>query len=130
MNSNFDWDFQDGFVGEQLVFDLLTGGRRVEVKTDRKWIETGNVYIETSCWSNKTNAFEPSGLITTEADYWAFVLEGLVLMVHTVDLRMAAVTFGKPVSCNIDPNPSKGFLIQIPHLLFTVKKRARGLDYE
>ena len=35
--SSFDLDFGYGRKGEQLVDELLTGGRTVEVKRDRKW---------------------------------------------------------------------------------------------
>ena len=44
-NSSFDIDFGYGRKGEQLVEELLTGGRTVEVKRDRKWWITNNIYI-------------------------------------------------------------------------------------
>jgi hypothetical protein len=64
-----------GRKGETLVEELLTGGRTVEVKRDRKWWITNNLYIEVECWFNKSKSWEPSGLSVTEAAYWAFVLE-------------------------------------------------------
>ena len=36
-NSSFDLDFGYGRKGELLVEELLTGGKTVEVKRDRKW---------------------------------------------------------------------------------------------
>jgi hypothetical protein len=44
-NSDFDLDYRNGVQGENLVNTLLTGGKTVEVKTDFKWINTGNLYI-------------------------------------------------------------------------------------
>ena len=41
-----------------------------EVKADRKTRTTGNMVIEYEC-SNK-----PSGITTTEADYWAYFIDG------------------------------------------------------
>ena len=44
--SDFDLDLSVGHEGESLVNELLTGGKTVEVKTDLKWKDTGNLYIE------------------------------------------------------------------------------------
>ena len=48
-DSNWDLDLRAGLSGESKVADLLSLDT-VEVKTDRRWWETGNVYIETECW--------------------------------------------------------------------------------
>jgi hypothetical protein len=60
--SSFDLDFGYGRKGEQLVDELLTGGRTVEVKRDRKWAKTNNLYIETECFFKKIEDWAPSGL--------------------------------------------------------------------
>ncbi len=57
--------------------------KRFEVKRDRRWHETGNLYIEVECWYNSTQSWQASGIAVTEADYWAFVLEESVLMIPT-----------------------------------------------
>ncbi len=69
--SSFDLDFRYGYAGEQLVEELLTNGKTVEVKRDRRWHETGNLYIEVECWYNSTQSWQASGIAITEADYWA-----------------------------------------------------------
>jgi len=81
--SDWDLDLTHGQVGEALVNDLLTGGFTVEVKRDRRWAETGNLYIETYCWYNLEQAWKESGILVTKADYWAFVLNETVLMIPT-----------------------------------------------
>ena len=53
----------------------------------------------------------------TKADRWAFVLEGLVVIVSTDDLKKAIDKFGRSVSNKIEPNPSKGFLITLNDLI-------------
>ncbi len=58
------------------INQLLTNGKTIEVKTDLKWKNTGNLYIETVCWSHNNSEWYPSGISTTKAEYWAFVLEG------------------------------------------------------
>lgn len=115
--SSFDLDFSYGREGEQLVEELLTGGKTIEVKRDRKWHITGNLYIEVSCWYMRSESWEPSGVMVTKAAYWAFVLEGSVLMVPTDNVRYAIQNYGREITCEIPPNRSKGYLITVDDLM-------------
>jgi hypothetical protein len=65
---NFDIDLKYGFDGETMVLGVLNGAHKVEVKTDMAAHRTGNIAVEFRCNG------KPSGISTTEADYWAFVL--------------------------------------------------------
>lgn len=120
--SSFDLDLSYGQEGETLVQDLLTQGKRVEVKRDRKWKDTGNVYVETECYFMKLKDWAPSGLSVTEAEYWAFVLEDSVFMVPTDVLRYAIKEFGLEITCDIPPNKSRGYLLTVRELLKSVKE--------
>lgn len=111
--SDFDLDLAVGQEGEALVEQLLTGGTTVEVKTDLKWKETGNLYIETVCWSHNNGNWYLSGLSSTKAKYWAFVLEGATLLVPTDVLKQVVTARGRAITCNIPPNPSKGYLVKV-----------------
>jgi hypothetical protein len=115
--SDWDLDLTHGQVGEALVNDLLTGGFTVEVKRDRRWAETGNVYIETKCWYNSEDRWKDSGLLVTKADYWAFVLGETVLMLPTKKVFEACLTYGKRIDCKIEPNPSTGYLVKVVDLI-------------
>lgn len=65
----FDIDLQYGQVYEKQVADMLQTSR-IEVKTERGlWAKTGNIVIEFES-RNK-----PSGIQTTEAEYWFHNLE-------------------------------------------------------
>jgi hypothetical protein len=121
-NSSFDLDFGYGRKGEKLVEELLTEGKRIEVKRDRKWNKTGNLYIEVECWFLKTQSWEASGLMVTEAEYWAFVLEKGVLMVPTDHVHHAIKKAGREITCDIPPNKSKGYLITVDDLLTAMKE--------
>jgi hypothetical protein len=120
--SSFDLDFRYGYAGEQLVEELLTNGKTVEVKRDRRWHETGNLYIEVQCWYNSTQSWQASGIAVTEADYWAFVLEENVLMIPTVNVIQAINKYGRQITCEIPPNKSRGFLITVNDLLSVMGK--------
>ena len=120
--SSFDLDFRYGYAGEQLVEELLTNGKTVEVKRDRRWHETGNLYIEIECWYNSTESWQASGIAVTEADYWAFVLEESVLMIPTINVIQAINQHGRQITCEIPPNESRGFLITVNDLLTVMRK--------
>ena len=120
--SDFDLDYTFGAVGESLVNDLLTGGKTVEVKRDRRWWVTGNIFIEVQCWHNSTMSWEDSGLSVTKADYWAFVLESGVILVPTNHVKYAVKVSGKRINCTIEPNNSRGYLIKAEDLLNAMKE--------
>jgi hypothetical protein len=72
---DFDLDFTRGQVGEKLVGSFLESleGGTIEVKTDYRIAETGNVYVET--WQYRLPGAvdkKQSGINTTKADYWVF----------------------------------------------------------
>lgn len=120
--SDFDLDYTFGAVGESLVNDLLTGGKTVEVKRDRRWWVTGNIFIEMECYFTGTESWAPSGLAITKADYWAFVLESGVILVPTNHVKYAVQLAGRAVTCDIEPNRSKGYLIKAEDLLNAMKE--------
>ena len=120
--SDFDLDYTFGAVGEALVNDLLTGGKTVEVKRDRRWWVTGNIFIEVQCWHNSTMSWEDSGLSVTKADYWAFVLESGVILVPTNHVKYAVKVSGKRINCTMEPNNSRGYLIKAEDLLNAMKE--------
>ncbi len=119
--SDFDLDLSYGQAGESLVNELLTGGKTVEVKRDRKWHSTGNIYIECQCYYLGTESWQDSGLLTSKASYWAFVLNQMVILVTYDDLVKTVAKFGKRAECKIEPNYSRGYLITVEHLLEIVK---------
>jgi hypothetical protein len=125
-NSSFDLDFSYGQAGENLVEELLTQGKTIEVKRDRKWHSTGNVYVEVECWYMRTESWEPSGVMVTKAEYWAFVLEKGVLMVPTDHVLYAIKNFGREITCEIPPNRSKGYLITVDDLLTAMRDLKDG----
>ena len=64
-DSRFDINLLEGKVSESELSDIL---QTVEVKKDYKTHKTGNVAVEFE------SRGKPSGIATTEAEWWAFVL--------------------------------------------------------
>lgn len=118
--SDWDIDLRAGEVGESKIADLLSLDT-VEVKTDRRWKDTGNLYIETECYYKNSQSWEFSGLSVSKATHWAFVLEDSVLIVPLFRLKEAVYDSGREITCNIPPNPSRGYLITPEVLLEYIK---------
>lgn len=123
---SWDLDFRDGLTGESKIADLLSIDT-VEVKTDRRWHQTNNIYIETECYYQNSQDWRPSGMKVSQATHWAFVLEDSILLIPLHRLREAVYTVGKPITCDIPPNPSKGYLVTPAQLLEYVRQ-AREIE--
>lgn len=119
--SDFDLDFANGKQGEDLVEALLTNGKTVEVKRDLRWQDTGNLYIEYTCYYQRSDSWEWSGIMVTKADYWAFVLGTGVLLVPTPLLKGVCMASKRVAETRIPPNPSKGYLITVDDLILAMK---------
>lgn len=67
MNKQFDIDLSFGQQGETWL-TLLADERKLEVKRDRLWHKTGNIFFE--CLYKG----EQSGVLATAADYFCYIL--------------------------------------------------------
>lgn len=85
---DFDIDMRYGEDGERVVSAFLHGllDGTVEVKSDARAIETQRVYIEGEC--KRRDGWQPSGIRSTFADYWALVIgESVVIGIPSDVLR-------------------------------------------
>lgn len=116
--SDWDVDLRYGQQGEIYVNNLLSSPiESVECKRDRRWRETGNVFIETDCYTAGADCWYPSGISTTKATHWAFILDENVLIFPTYAIRLAIQTFGKAVPMRRADYSTKGYLLPILKLL-------------
>lgn len=76
----FDFTLKEGQAKEQWMQELLGSTEpRVETKWDRPSLETGNLYVEYQDDPDAKGIWKPSGIATTEADCWIFILGDPVL---------------------------------------------------
>jgi len=116
--SDFDLDLRYGQAGEIMVNSLLTAPiETVEVKRDRRWKNTGNLYVETWCWSDNNSEWYPSGIQATKATHWTWVLEEMTLTFPVPQIKQTIEKYGLPIECSIPPNYSKGYRIKVTDLL-------------
>lgn len=112
----FDIDLQYGTIREEKIVDMLTN-KKIEVKSERDmWMKTGNICVEYECWN------KPSGIRTTESDYWFHNLcvgdnEFCTLVFKTDVLKTIVdkLDYFKTVSGG-DNNASKMFLVNLQKL--------------
>lgn len=78
--SNFKYDLKLGQVAEQDLAKIFSE-KTIEVKKDYLAQDTGNVFVEYES-RNK-----PSGLATTQADYYCFVIEDSFILIETTKLK-------------------------------------------
>lgn len=112
-NSDFAFDLKMGQAEEIWLSDLLKS-KTVEVKRDYMAAKTGNLFVEFE------SRGKPSGLATTRADFWAFILDGeRVIILPTEFLkRVCRKIFktGRTVQGG-DSNTSIGVLVKIEELV-------------
>lgn len=111
-NNNFKYDLKRGQDAEKWLGGLLEADT-LEVKRDFLAHKTKRVFVEYEC--NK----KPSGVSTTEADMWAFVTDGCVIMLTTERLKVLvkkAISEDR-VRLGGDGNRSKGALIELRELV-------------
>lgn len=116
--SDWDLDLRFGQEGEVAANALLTAPiETVEVKRDRRWKDTGNIYIETECWNDDDpKRWYPSGLSVTKASHWTFVLEDMLLTIPTYKLKLAVNTYGLPKEMNRPEFSTRGYLVTVDNL--------------
>lgn len=115
--SDWDLDLRFGQEGEVAANALLTAPiETVEVKRDRRWKDTGNLYIETECWSDVIDSWYDSGITVTKATHWSFVLEDILITVPTDKIKLAVKTYGMPKEMNRPEYSTRGYLITIDNL--------------
>lgn len=112
-NNDFSHDLLVGQIAEQFLGDLLQN-KKIEVKNDKIAHKSGRVFVEFECRG------KPSGITTTQSDFWAFVLTTGVVIIVSKD-RLTELCNNEYNNGNVirggDRNTSQGFLINLDDLL-------------
>lgn len=129
----WDIDAAVGFAGEEYVKDIRDAFTRgsVEVKTDERAIETKRVYVEHSCCYD--GVWKPSGIQTTQATVWAYVIGGVVLAAPTAVVRVVAEEHWRSMpahqlECMRGSHPTKGVVIPILTYIYRVNYWRTHMD--
>ena len=126
----FDIDLEYGTIKEDKIADMLTD-KKIEVKSERgMWMKTGNICIEYESYG------KPSGITTTEADFWFhnLCIEDNIFCTFIFDVPklkqlIDKLDFKKSVSGG-DHNASRMWLVNIQKLFTTdVFKTFKELEH-
>lgn len=118
----FDLDYSRGLVGERLVGSFLEAlaGSRIEVKTDHRVLETGNVFVETHQQVFGQD-WKPSGINVSEAEFYSFAGpsgNGFVTVRTDVLKDLArACPRGNVVSRSRESSSARGRLVKISDII-------------
>lgn len=126
----FDVDYRRGLIGENLVGTFLEAlaGSLIEVKTDFRVLETGNVFVETHQYpASQQEIYEPSGINVTAAEWYCIAgpsgngfiaIKKDALMALTIQAPRADVQ-----NVDVKSNKSRGRLVKITDLIQTIYKK-------
>ena len=112
-NNTFEWDLKVGQIAEQHLAAILEDAK-IEVKRDMMAQRTGKVFVEYEC------RFNPSGIATSTADFWAFILNGQrIILIATGDLKRLARQAVKDgmIAKGGDDKASLGALVKLKDLV-------------
>lgn len=117
----WDRDWEIGRQGEVFCEDVLKAllaGAPYEVKTDLRAADTGRIYVEYECRRN--GSWQPSGIRTTNSEYWQFVLGGRAPLIIPTFVLLAlsrrAWIEGHRVECRDGSHPTRGVCIPLDKL--------------
>lgn len=121
---DFDIDYAVGRQGELYVADIAdaisAGDGSIEVKTDERALQTKRIYVEYECL--RFGKWEPSGIKTTRATFWAFVIgSDTVIITPTNRLKALARVYSRHEffrkSCQRGSHPTHGIVIPLENIL-------------
>ena len=126
----FDLDYQRGLIGEKLVGSFLEAlsGSRIEVKTDYRVLETGNVFVETHQQVFGQD-WKPSGINVSEAEFYSFAgpaSNGFVTIKTSLLKELAGASPRANVnSRSTETSAARGRLVRVADILEIIYEGTR-----
>lgn len=115
-NNDFKHDLKVGQLKEEALGEIFNGST-IEVKYDQQAYNTGNIFVEYQ------SRGKPSGLSTTQAEYYCYVLSNdtgdtfHLMKTDMIKNKCRAYMKTKRDIVGGDSNTSKGILLPIKELL-------------
>jgi hypothetical protein len=123
----FDIDYRRGLIGEDLVNTFLAAlaGSLIEVKTDYRAHETGNVYVQTHQYPNgQREQHTPSGINLSNADWYVFAGPNSKGFIAIQKDELMKLVINAPraeiAATNINSNQTRGRLVRITDIIESI----------
>lgn len=114
-SNSFSHDLDFGERAEDFINYIFSDGKKIEVKYDRMAYITGNIFVEVYSRGKK------SGISTTQASYWIFVIDkkdyAIIINVKKLKELCRQVHQVDGFANGGDDNTSQGLLIPIKLIL-------------
>ena len=116
-NNDFKFDLEFGQIDGETWFHDLVSEKKIEVKSDRKSEQTGNVYIE---YSSRGKA---SGIATSQSDFYVYKVaedEAIIISTSKLKAKLRKLVKDGLARMNVkggDNNTSLGVLCRIKDLI-------------
>tara|TARA_R100001594_G_scaffold143953_1_gene192515 strand:+ start:21 stop:443 length:423 start_codon:yes stop_codon:yes gene_type:complete len=97
----FDLDLAWGKVKEQEVCDMLEGGSKIEIKSEKgKWLESGNIAVEVYRIFKDNGYKEYTGVMSSKSDWFVYNLvkeneNKRLIWIKTKDLKFLVINLFK-----------------------------------
>ena len=117
-NKDFKYDLDFGVLNGETWFHEIMTNKKIEVKSDRITIKTGNVYIEYE------SRGKPSGIATSEADYWVYKFDeesAVIFKTEALKSKLKTLVNLGVEKADVkggDDKTSKGVLLSLKDLLY------------
>lgn len=132
----FDLDLRDGLLKEGELGKLLAlSAPYIEVKTDHRAVQTGNVFVEFEQAGPPTFQPRPSGIAVTLAQWWATILmdhdaiHGVLVNPTAQMLELGRLAFKKGLTARGgDDDMYRGVLVPLGWLLRPIRTAGQNSD--
>lgn len=127
-NYSHDRTYELGQEAEQVVDAFFKGPiANIEIKRDMRWIDTGNIFVETHCFYQESGKYEESGLLVTNAPDWVFVLgRGKLVIPAPVLLPLIERPESRRVQNKTGLNPTWGNILNVASTLKYLQELGRA----
>ena len=130
-NPDFDIDLAFAHTEEAALVELFNavsdGHQTVELKSDKKSLETWNIYVEFE-QTPHGKVPRPSGIRTSKADWWVFNLGECRVVCKRESLEWAAKTYKTQMPASVVNGglngdcPTRGVLIPLDQLVYLLNQ--------
>lgn len=111
VRKGFDLDLRTGQAAENRLLDIIQSGNAlVEVKSDKQAQHTGNIFVEVEYRG------QPSGLTSTEADWWAVEVDADVFVLMRTERLRELIKYRRTMPGG-DYDLTKGVLLPLGKLV-------------
>jgi hypothetical protein len=125
--SNYDKKYEQGEIAEARLDAMFKGKVAFEIKSDQKWIDTGNIFVEVRGFKASKGGWVPSGIYDPdlEVEIFAYEFSGFWIWGPPEAWKYAVETQGVRVPGGDESNPTEGVLLTLTNIGIAFREWAK-----